>query len=93
MTSGKSSASEPDELGPSSKGSGPVGGEAFPLPFEAVFLVEPGFCAADFLAFSLLDMIVGGSCKGSPARISFLPLSIGIQQTYYDGSIERKSVD
>lgn len=32
-------------------------------------------------ACSSVDIIVGGSWSGSPARINFLPLSIGIQQT------------
>lgn len=35
------------------------------------------------------EWIVGGSCFGSPARMSFVALNIGIQQTYN----ERKKHD
>lgn len=42
--------------------------------------------AAFFLSFFFRslskDRIVGGNCRGSPARMSFLDLKIGTQQTY-----------
>ena len=34
-----------------------------------------------FRSLLLTDKIVGGNCFGSPARINFLALNIGIQQT------------
>jgi hypothetical protein len=34
-----------------------------------------------FFFFSLEEITVGGSCRGSPARMSFDALRMGIQQT------------
>jgi hypothetical protein len=50
---------------------------SFFVGFEAMLVV---FVGDDFF-LSLMDRIVGGSCIGSPARMSFFALKMGIQQT------------
>lgn len=37
---------------------------------------------SDFDFFLSLERMVGGSCIGSPARMSFLALKMGIQHTF-----------
>jgi hypothetical protein len=50
-----------------------------PLAFVGCFeLFEVGFV----IFLSLIERIVGGSCIGSPAKMSFFALNIGIQQTF-----------
>lgn len=39
------------------------------------------FFVGDAFFFSSIDRIVGGSCIGSPARMSFFALRMGTQQT------------
>lgn len=59
--------------------------EVCEVPLEGDFFVNValGLTILDSDCFlELLERIVGGSCIGSPANISFLPLNIGIQQTW-----------
>ena len=39
------------------------------------------------MLFRSIDMMVGGSCIGSPARINFCALRMGIQHTCYEKSV------
>ena len=46
------------------------------------FSIAPCLPSLAFLRDSFKDKTVGGSCLGSPARMSFFALKIGIQQTW-----------
>jgi hypothetical protein len=86
------SSSSPPEVG---TGTGAGGGGialAFPFALASVAVgfplgvVFPVVLAEAFplglLSFLSMDLTVGGSCRLSPARISFFVLRMGIQQTY-----------
>src|SRR5258706_5347926 len=85
------SSSPPPEVG---TGVGAEGGKialAFPFALALVAVdatlerIFPVALAGDFplgfLSFLFIDLTVGGSCRLSPARMSFFVLRIGIQQT------------
>ena len=85
------SSSPPPEVG---IGVGSGGGKfalAFPLGLVLVAVDSPlgrifpvalaGDFLLGFLSFLSLDLTVGGSCRLSPARMSFFALRMGIQQT------------
>jgi len=63
-----------------------TGGEglsSLPVSFFVGFEAELVVLLEGVFFFSPMDRIVGGSCIGSPARISFFALKMGTQQTWW----------
>jgi hypothetical protein len=81
LSSGESESNSSGSLGVSTEATGSFLVAAF-FEFDAEgFAVGRGVSFAFFFFLSSSERIVGGSCIGSPAKMSFFALNIGIQHT------------